>query len=77
MTFFNQPRMSCDGVQIGSPAGFGAGFRFALDQLPPSIDRLVFVAVIDGAGTMRFMASHYTHLCKSLIFIEHDPACVS
>jgi stress response protein SCP2 len=53
MTFFNQPRTPCGGVQLGSPAGFGAGFRLALDQLPSSIDRLVFVAAIDGAGTMR------------------------
>ena len=57
MTFFNQPRTPCGGVQLGNPAGFGAGFRLALDQLPPSIDRLVFVAAIDGAGTMRHLTA--------------------
>ena len=41
MTFFNQAQTPCGGVQLGSPAGFGAGFRLALDRLPPSIDRLL------------------------------------
>lgn len=53
MTFFNQPQTPCGGVQLASPAGFMAGFRLALDRLPSSIERLVFVAAIDGAGTMR------------------------
>jgi len=65
MTFFNQPQTPCGGVQLASPAGFEAGFRLVLDQLPASIDRLVFVAAIDGAGTMRQLTT------GRLCLIEH------
>ncbi|MEA3641728.1 MAG: VWA domain-containing protein [Lamprobacter sp.] len=57
MTFFNQPRTPCGGVQLTSPASFGTGFKLALDQLPLAIDRLIFVAAVDGAGTMRQLTS--------------------
>ena len=57
MTFFNQPQTPCGGVQLVSPQGFGSGFRLALEQLPQTIDRLVFVAAIDGTGTMRQLTS--------------------
>lgn len=49
MIFFNQPSSPCNSVkQIGS-----SEFSMDLAGLPPSIDRLVFTAAIDGAGAMR------------------------
>ncbi|MDD1014765.1 VWA domain-containing protein [Pseudomonas rubra] len=49
MIFFNQPDSPCASVKL-----LGAGeFKMNLTALPASIDRLVFTAAIDGAGSMR------------------------
>jgi len=58
MIFYNQATSPCAGVALSSPAGSSAGsssvgFDLILDRLPASIDRLVFTAAIEGAGTMR------------------------
>ncbi len=57
MTYFNQPRTPCGGVAVAPDAGGVAGFTLSLGVLPSSIQRLVVVAAIDGAGTMAQLAS--------------------
>lgn len=57
MTFFNQPRTPCGGVETNVPPGDAAGFRYQLDRLPASIERLVVTAAIDGAATMAQLGS--------------------
>jgi stress response protein SCP2 len=54
MTFFNQRSTPCGGVTLTNPGPSGdTGFDLILDRLPNTIERLVFTAAIDGAGTMR------------------------
>ena len=72
MVFFNQHATPCDGVRIANPAGYAAGFDLALDRLPASIERLVFVAAIDGAGAMSQLASGQVVLVAG----EHQAAFV-
>ena len=53
MTFFNQPKTPCGGVEIiPSSNGDASTFQLNLAKLPASIDRLVITAAIDGTGTM-------------------------
>lgn len=49
MVFFNQPESPCQSVRLVSPTTFG----LSLAEVPPSIDKLVFTAAIDGHGTLR------------------------
>ncbi|MDD2893176.1 MAG: TerD family protein, partial [Halothiobacillaceae bacterium] len=54
MIFYNQTTSPCAGVVLSNPTGGASvGFDLILDQLPSSIDRLVFTAALDGAGTLR------------------------
>jgi stress response protein SCP2/uncharacterized protein YegL len=55
MIFYNQATSPCAGVALSNPAGNASsvGFDLILDQLPASIERLVFTAALDGAGNMR------------------------
>ncbi|MBB3104231.1 vWA domain-containing protein [Azomonas macrocytogenes] len=48
MVFFNQPTTPCNSIEL-KHAG---EFRIELASLPPTIDRLVFTAAIDGAGSL-------------------------
>ena len=57
MTFFNQPRTPCGGVEARADAGEAAGFHFQLDRLPASIARLVITAAVDGAATLSQLGS--------------------
>jgi len=53
MTFFNQPKTPCGGVEIvQSSQGDSSTFQLNLAKLPATIDRLVITAAIDGTGTM-------------------------
>jgi tellurite resistance protein TerA len=53
MTFFNQPKTPCSGVEIVQSSGNDATtFQLKLAGLPATIDRLVITAAIDGTGTM-------------------------
>lgn len=61
--FYNQPRSPCGGVEIKSGGGFDKVFAVDLDRLPGKIEKLVFAATIDGAGSM-------SGLGKSEIAIE-------
>ena len=62
MTFFNQPRTPCGGVEASAPSGDAAGFSYHLDRLPAFIERLVVTAAIDGAVTMAQLRSGYLRL---------------
>jgi tellurite resistance protein TerA len=62
MTFFNQPRTPCGGVETSAPSGDAAGFSYQLERLPASIERLVVTAAIDGAATMAHLDSGYLRL---------------
>jgi tellurite resistance protein TerA len=62
MTFFNQPRTPCGGVEAAAPSGDAAGFSYQLERLPVSIDRLVVTAAIDGDATMAQLGSGYLRL---------------
>ncbi|MGK5028863.1 TerD family protein [Janthinobacterium sp. MDT1-19] len=62
MTFFNQPRTPCGGVETSAPPGDAAGFSYQLERLPASIERLVVTAAIDGAATMAQLGSGYLRL---------------
>ena len=62
MTFFNQPRTPCGGVEASAPAGDLAGFSYQLERLPASIERLVVTAAIDGDATMAQLGSGYLRL---------------
>ena len=56
MIFYNQPRSPCGSVALANPAMHTSGtvgFDLILDPLPASIERLVFTAALDGAGSMR------------------------
>lgn len=57
MVFFNQPRTPCGGVELRAVAGRAGGFGVRLGRLPGTIDRLVFVAAIDGTQTMRALTA--------------------
>lgn len=64
MTFFNQPQTPCGAIELTKKAG-SVLFTCQLQQLPSSIDRLVFTAAIDGgqamrsihSGTLKFLAA--------------------
>ncbi len=57
MTFYNQPKTPCGGVELAVPTGDQAGFLCRLDRLPASIDRLAFTVAIDGNGVMQQIRS--------------------
>lgn len=65
MTFFNQPKSPCGGVEVCSPAGDMTGFGFYLQRLPAVIERLVIVASVDGAGTMAQLKDGYLRLIEN------------
>ncbi len=62
MTFFNQPRTPCGGVETSAPSGDAAGFSYQLDRLPASIERLVVTAAIDGDATMAQLGNGHLRL---------------
>jgi len=62
MTFFNQPRTPCGGVEIATVAGDALAFAVDTSKLPASIDQLVFTASVDGAGTLSQLGSGYLRL---------------
>ena len=61
--FFNQ-RTSPEGAlrMVGSQSGDAETFEIDLSKLPASIQRLVFVLTVDGAGEMKSLASGYFRL---------------
>lgn len=57
MIFYNQPT-SPDGEIFGAEIPSGMAFTVKLNDLPPTIQKLVFTASIDGAGTMGEISRH-------------------
>ncbi len=53
MIFFNQPESPCRSLRLTSPATFA----LSLDEVPSTIDKLVFSAALDGQGTLRQLAT--------------------
>lgn len=59
MTFFNQPRTPCGGVDVCQVPGDAQGFAFRLDKLPALLERVVIaVSSSDGATLSRISAGH-------------------
>jgi stress response protein SCP2 len=65
MTFFNQPSTPCAGVTMTPAPSNAMGLACDLDRLPPSIDRLVLTAAIDGAGTMSELQCGHVRLLRN------------
>ena len=66
MTFFNQPRTPCGGVEArAGGSGEQAAFAFQLSRLPSSIDRLVLTASIDGGGMMSQLQSGHVRIASA------------
>ena len=57
MIFYNQPASPANEI-VGAAVPSGMDFTVQLDALPPTIDKLVFTASIDGAGVMREISRH-------------------
>src|SRR5450830_1027387 len=63
MTFFNQPRTPCGGVEARAGSGGDmAEFALQLARLPAGIDRLVVTASIDGGGVMSQLQAGHVRL---------------
>lgn len=59
MTFFNQPRSPCGGVELCQLQGDAGGFAFSLDKLPALLERVVVaVSASGGAPMSRISAGH-------------------
>jgi tellurite resistance protein TerA len=67
MVFYNQLASPGNAVRLELRAG-GARFNVNLDALPSSIAKLVFVAAIDGAQTMRALGASSLSLGGTLRF---------
>ncbi|MEI6269711.1 MAG: tetratricopeptide repeat protein [Methylococcaceae bacterium] len=65
MTFFNQSKTPCGGVELLHSDTFTAQFKCDLDKLPLTIDRLVFIAAIDGTETMGQIQNGYLSFIDS------------
>jgi tellurite resistance protein TerA len=67
MVFYNQLASPADAVRLELRSG-GARFHVNLDALPASIAKLVFVAAIDGAQTMRALGASSLSVGSALRF---------
>jgi tellurite resistance protein TerA len=67
MVFYNQLASPADAVKLDLSSG-KARFAVNLDALPASIAKLVFVAAIDGAQTMRSLGSSKMTIGSALQF---------
>jgi len=62
MTFFNQPKTPCGGVEVCTVQGDSAGFSFTLNRLPATIERIVIAAGVDGYGVMSQLSAGHLRL---------------
>lgn len=69
MTFFNQPQSPCGAIKLVNNQHNQASFQIDLACIPLSIQKLVFTAAIDGAGTM-------AQLGQSSLRISTGSGCV-
>ena len=62
MVFYNQVNSPNGEISYTSQGNASASFSIKLTSLPPSIQKLVFTASIDGQGTMGQIAFHRLQL---------------
>lgn len=65
MTFFNQPQSPCGGVKLLNNQANKTSFQIDLTKIPTTIEKLVFTAAIDGAGTMAQLQASYLAINQS------------
>ncbi|MES2933723.1 MAG: VWA domain-containing protein [Pseudomonadota bacterium] len=65
MTFFNQVRTPCGGLELCSVQGDSSSFAFKLDVLPAAVDRVVLVVSVSGVGTMSQVSAGYLRIAES------------
>ena len=65
MTFFNQPKTPCGAIELSKSSNDSANFSCNLDKLPPTIDRLIFTACIDGSQIMQQIETGYFKFLSS------------
>ena len=75
MTFFNQPRTPCNGVEVCDLPGDSGGFSFRLGNLPVSIVRAVVAISVIGTGTMSTISAGHLRLVE--IQGDREFACFS
>lgn len=64
MTFFNQSRSPCGGVEMCAVQDDPSGFAFKLDSLPAVIDRVVVAVSASGIGAMSNVSSGYLRIVE-------------
>lgn len=64
MTFFNQTRTPCGGVEVCNVQGDATGFAFQLEKLPSSIERVVVAVSVSEGGTMSLLRSGYLRIIE-------------
>ncbi|MCX7207817.1 MAG: VWA domain-containing protein [Proteobacteria bacterium] len=64
MTFFNQTRTPCGGVEVCNVQGDATGFAFQLEKLPRSIERVVVAVSASEGGTMSLLRSGYLRITE-------------
>ncbi len=69
MTFYNQPKTPCQAVQLLDNQHHSSRFLVNLDQLPNSIQYLVFTAAIDGQAVM----SQLQHATIQILNLQQQP----
>lgn len=67
MVFYNQPAAPNDAIRLDA-GGANARYSVNLAALPESIVKLVFVAAVDGAGTMRSLGPSAMRLGDAVSF---------
>ncbi|MDB5868115.1 MAG: hypothetical protein JWP96_447 [Polaromonas sp.] len=65
MTFFNQPRSPCGGIEVSNLLNDPGGFTFKLDSLPASIDRVVVAVSVSDAAMMSAVSTGYLRIVES------------
>lgn len=64
MTFFNQPRSPCGGVEVCTVQEDPAGFAFRLSSLPAAIDRVVIALSVSGDGVLSALGPGYLRIVE-------------
>ena len=62
MVFYNQPESPCNAIKIGQSNNGSVAFDCYLADLPTSIERLVFTAVLNGTAVMGQIHDSYLRL---------------
>ncbi|MBP9805277.1 MAG: VWA domain-containing protein [Candidatus Accumulibacter sp.] len=73
MTFFNQPRSPCGGLEVCTVPGDPDGFAFKLASLPTTVDRVVVALSVSGDGVMSALGSGYLRIVEGERELAHFP----